>query len=713
MMRLPLLVALLVTGTLLAEDDPKAGERARFAKIATVVARIMTYRHFEQLPLDDTISQRLFDGWLDTLDPDRNLFRQADIDALPGARTLDEALTDGDVSFAFAAYNAARARGTVSLRYIDELIAQPLDFKVDEFYETKRSSLCYALDDAEWRERWRRQLKHDCLNQVAGWGGPPDARHVKHQVRDRYEREFRELSRWQPGELMERFLTALTRAYDPHSAYLTPATEQSFDISMSLSLQGIGAYLQMRNEYATITGFVTGGPADLDGRLQPGDRIVAVAQQTGPPEPMSQRNLAHIVSRIRGVRGSRVFLTLLGENEPIGGSTRVVDLVRDSIKLAGHDARDRSKKISSSPAPGEAIIPPLRTPPQRRPAGRTVIPGIDVDLSGLEASQELLSEIPNRPAPAAPAEDILVVELPSFYTDFEGRKRGTDNFKSTARDVLRLINRRDPRNLAGLILDLRGNPGGSLAEAVELTGLFLTEGPVVQIRDALSEQMVLRDRDGIMQFRGPLVVLVDSRSASATELVAAALQDHGRAVILGDSHTHGKGTVQIISPLVDFASLSGVDTPGSIRFTNAKFYRVSGEATQRRGVTPDITFSSYREHRHRREQDLPQALPWDVIVAKPIEVVIDIRPHLPVLRERSAARLAASSRYQKAHSLVLADRNRRESTKVPLHVAARQRYESEQRQRHRARVRETKWIEDYVMDQAMRVIHDLIDLKRP
>jgi carboxyl-terminal processing protease len=709
-----LLLLLILAGPLLAQDDPAAGEQARFAKIATVVARIMTYRHFEQLPLDDRISQRLFEGWLDTLDPDRNLFRQADIDALPGGPTkLDEALTEGDLRFAITAHERVRERCKVSLRYIDELIAQPIDFNAQEFYDTERSSLGYAQDDAEWRERWRRQFKHDCLNEVAGWGGPPDARHVKFRVRDRYEREFRELGRWQASELFERFLTALTRAYDPHSAYLTPATEQSFDISMSLSLEGIGAYLQMRDEYATITGFVTGGPADLDGRLQPGDRIVAVAQETGLPEPVTGRSLAHIVSRVRGVRGTRVYLTLLGENEPVGGPTRVVDLVRDSIKLAGRDARDRTEKISSSPARGEAVVPPLRSSQHRRPAGRTVIPGIDVDFSGLEASQELLKEFPNKPPEAPAPEDILVVELPSFYTDFEGRKRGVDNFKSTARDVLRLINRRDPRTLAGLILDLRGNPGGSLAEAVELTGLFLTEGPVVQIRDALSEQMVLKDRDGIMQYRGPLVVLVDSRSASATELVAAALQDYGRAIILGDAHTHGKGTVQIISPLVDFESLNGVENPGSIRFTNAKFYRVSGEGTQRRGVTPDLVFDSYREQIHRREDDLPHALPWDAIIPKTTEPVIDIRPLLPAIRERASARLADNPRYQRARAKIQAEAKRPQSTKVPLHMAARQRFESGERRRQRERVRETVWIDDYVMDQAMLVIRDLIDLQRP
>ncbi|MFT5128732.1 MAG: carboxyl-terminal processing protease [Rhodothermales bacterium] len=710
MLRSLLFLGLLASCTLHAAA-PLPPEHARFAKIATVVARIMTYRHFEQLPLDDTISQRLFDGWLDTLDPDRNLFRQTDIDALPGGpKKLDEALSEGNIAFAFAAFETARLRSTASLRYIDELITQPIDFQANEFYEAERSSLAYAKTDSEWRERWRRQLKHDCLNEVAGWGGPPDARHVKIRVRDRYEHEFRQQSRWLPGELCERFLTALTHAYDPHSAYLSPATEQNFDISMSLSLEGIGAYLQMRNEYATITGFVTGGPADLDGRVQPGDRIIAVSQEEGPPEPMTSRSLAHIVSRIRGVRGSRVYLTLLSENAAIGGPTRVVDLVRDSIKLAGHDARDRTETITRE----TTVEPsPLPNTQQRRPAGRTVIPGIDVDFSGLEASQELLSEFPDRRPPAPPADDILVVELPSFYTDFEGRKRGDDNFKSTARDVLRLINRRDPRSLAGLILDLRGNPGGSLAEAVELTGLFLTEGPVVQIRDALSEQMTMRDRDGIMQYKGPLVVLVDSRSASATELVAAALQDAGRAVILGDSHTYGKGTVQIISPLVDFESLTGVANPGSIRFTNAKFYRISGDATQRHGVTPDLVFASYREHRLRREKDLPHALPWDAITAKPIQRAIDIRPHLPRLREQATARLAASDRYQKARAKIEADADRPESTKVPLQTAARQRYESEQRRQQRERVRETLWIDDYVMDQAMLIIRELIDLQRP
>ena len=706
-----LVLALLLVLPAVAQDD-QSGEQARFAKIATVVSRIMTYRHFEQLPLDDRISERLYDGWLDTLDPDRNLFRQADLHTLASRRSLDDAITNGDLSFAFESHALARKRATEALRMLDELIGKPVDFGVSEFYETDRASLGYAQSDAEWRERWRRQFKHDCLNEVAGWGGPPDTRHVKRRVWDRYEREFRESGRWHSSELCERYLTALTKAYDPHSAYLTPATEQDFDISMSLSLQGIGAYLQMRGQYATITGFVTGGPADLDGRLMPGDRIVSVAQERGIPEPVVGRTLKHIVSRIRGVRGSRVYLTVLGENEPAGGETRVIDLVRDSIKLAGHDAQDRTEKISRVRDPGDRIVPSLGRTPQRRPAGRTVIPGIDIDVSNLEVDEDLLREMISQPPPPEPADDILVVELPSFYTDFEGRKRGADDFKSTARDVLKLINRRDPRNLAGLILDLRGNPGGSLAEAVELAGLFLTEGPIVQIRDALSEQMVLRDRDGIAQYKGPLVVLVDCRSASATELVAAALQDYGRAVIMGDSYTHGKGTVQIISPLVDFESLAGVAEPGSIRFTNAKFYRVSGDATQQRGVTPDIIFASHRQHIHRREADLDNALPWDAILAKSTASEIDIRPHLPDLRKRATARQAANARYQKVRARMLESAKEKESSKVPLLLAARQRYESEQRDRQRSRVRDTVFVDDYVMDQAMLVIRDLIDLQK-
>jgi carboxyl-terminal processing protease len=395
--------------------------------------------------------------------------------------------------------------------------------------------------------------------------------------------------------VLQRYFTAFAQAYDPHSEYLTPSSSDDFEIGMKLSLGGIGALLQSEDGAAKIEKIIPGGPAARDGRLKPGDKIISVAQDKGESVDILHWPLYKAVGLIRGKKGSKVTLTVIPASDITGARTSKITLVRDDVKLEDQEAK------------GETLA----------------VVGDDGKTN-----------------------QVGVIRLPVFYADMKNRTGSGREFKSSTRDVERLITDMKARGVDGLILDLRNNGGGSLAEAVEMTGLFFTSGPVVQVRESRGVQ-VLQDPDPEVLYSGPLVVLVNRRSASASEILAAALQDYGRAVIVGDSKTHGKGTVQSWQPLDDRNSALG-----SIKVTTHSFYRVAGGSTQLKGVVPDIRIPSVLDVLDVGEEFLPHAIPWTVISMARYHPVQDLAKRLPGLKVASEARRAKDPRFMAQRDVI-------------------------------------------------------------
>jgi carboxyl-terminal processing protease len=428
-------------------------------------------------------------------------------------------------------------------------------------------------------------------------------------------------------DILEVYLNALTQVYDPHSNYMAPASEEDFDISMRLTLQGIGAVLTSDDGYVKIVEIMPGGPADLDGRLQEGDRIVAVGQENAEPRNVVNLALNKVVRLIRGPKGTKVTLRVIPAGRSLSGLPVTIQLTRNEVKLTEQEAKLEIKTI-----------------------------------------------------PGAPDRKVAVIALPSFYADFEGRRDGKD-FKSASRDIRRLLGEAAKQQVAGVVLDLRSDGGGSLDEAVNVAGLFFDKGPVVQVRDAERDIRVLTDNDKETVFAGPLVVLVNRLSASASEIVAAALQDYRRAVIIGDASTHGKGTVQTVYHLDELLRRSNAFhdlKTGSLKFTVAKFYRIDGGSTQRKGVAADIVFPSFADFLDLGETELPSALSWDEIKPVPVTPGLDVRPWLPTLLQRSKARLTKDADYSELAQQVTRFGELRKIKALPLNREKRELLQAEE-----------------------------------
>jgi carboxyl-terminal processing protease len=406
-------------------------------------------------------------------------------------------------------------------------------------------------------------------------------------VRKRYRQYLIMLEDSDADFVLQRYFSAFVQVYDPHSEYMTPSTSEDFDIGMKLSLVGIGALLSSEEGAAEIEQIIPGGPAARDGRLKPGDRVIAVAQGDKEPVDILHWPLYKAVRIIRGEKGTKVVLTVIPAGDVSGARTVKIDLVRDEVKLEGQAAKSEVQEL---------------------PAGG----------------------VTNK---------IGVIRLPAFYADMKQRANGHDEYKSSSHDIAALLRDMNTNGTQGLILDLRGNGGGALAEAVEMTGLFLTAGPVVQVREPRGIQ-VLSDPDPGVLHTGPLVVLVNRHSASASEILAAALQDYGRAIVVGDSKTHGKGTVQSWQNLDDRNPKLG-----SLKITTHSFYRVAGGSTQLKGVVPDIVVRSPLDVMEVGEEFLPHAMKWSVVNMARYRPVADLGSSVAALRAKSVARRKDDTRF--------------------------------------------------------------------
>jgi len=614
-LRFPLLTA--ITAVSLITATPQALQAKSDAEqICVSVGRLLEEGHYTHQQLNAEMSQKFLRNYLELLDFSHLFFTQKDVDALTakyGTALADDVLL-GNLKPAYEIYDLYQKRVDERVGKIKELLKQPTDFKTDATVELRREKAPWPKDEAEadqlWKGRIASELLQEKLSEHPIEPGPQ-------LVGRRYDRIARNVHEEDREEQVKLYLDALAQTYDPHSEYLSKADFKNFNIQMGLSLVGIGAMLRTEDGYAKIESLVTGGPAQVDGRLKVGDRITAVGQGQGEFVDVRDMRLDKVVEMIRGKKGTKVRLLAIPANASDPSQRKSVDLVRDEIKLKDQEAR------------ADIIIKKDEN-------------GNPVKLGWLT--------------------------LPSFYADMDRHS------KSTTRDVLALLKRLKKENIAGLVVDLRRNGGGSLEEAISLTGLFLKSGPIVQTKSSNGNIVVSSDPDPGVAYSGPLVVLTSRQSASASEIFAAALQDYGRAVIVGDKNTFGNGTVQTILPIGRFTSLLGSrsDDDGELKLTIQKFYRVAGGSTQLHGVASDIVLPTLTDLPEFGEGALKNALPYDEVPKARFTKWSDGHPlFVEELKRRSAERAQHDSEFHYVMEDMERLRHKLDENRITLNEDAR------------------------------------------
>ncbi|MBM6549710.1 carboxy terminal-processing peptidase [Marinomonas ostreistagni] len=521
-----------------------------YDQVAQEIVATLENVHYNKTLIDDRISEQAFENYLDSLDPSRSFFLKADIEALKRYQNdFDDALRDGDTQVAYDIYNLYRERAEARIEKVLARVPEMVkgfDYTVDESLNIDPDALEWSSTEAQLDEYWRKRIKNRAL--TLKLNDEPQEEIIA-AIERRYNNQLRQIEQTNAVDVFQSFANSVTAALDPHTNYFAPRASEAFNINMSLSLEGIGAVLQMEDDYTKVVRLIPGGPAEAQNELAPNDRIIAVGQKDEPMVDVIGMRLDDVVDMIRGERGTDVILEVIPAKSSTQNSKKIT-ITREKVKLEDQSAQ---KKIVEVERGGETF-------------------------------------------------KVGVIELPTFYSDFAAIQRGDKDYKSSTRDTKKLIEELQQEDITGLILDLRNNGGGSLQEANSLTGLFIPGGPVVQIRDASGRVSILGDQDRGVTYSGPMAVMVNRMSASASEIVAGALKDYGRAIVVGDQ-TFGKGTVQV---------LQEVDQ-GQLKITQAKFYRVSGESTQHKGVMPDINFPSLIDTESVGESALENPLPWDHI----------------------------------------------------------------------------------------------------
>jgi carboxyl-terminal processing protease len=527
---------------------------------SNLATKFLSNWHYKDTRLDDELSVKIFDRYLDLLDPNFSFFLATDIETFAPYRLhLDDALVHSNPAPAYEMFNVYVVRVHERVKFAREQLKTPMDFTVDESYAWDRSETKWAKTEAELDEFWRQRVKNDFLRlRLAG----KEDEAIIETLDDRYENLDRRITELNSDDVFQFFMNAFAQSIEPHTAYMSPRSSENFEISMRLSLEGIGALLGRENEYTSIARVVPGGPADKEGSLKAGDKVTAVGQgHDGKLVDVVGWRVDDVVDLIRGAKHTVVLLEVIHEDTGVDGPTEIIEIVRDEVKLEEQAAKSRIIEI---PGEGEEMV------------------------------------------------KVGVIDLPVFYLDFNGRAKNLPDYRSSTRDVRKLINEMKAEGVKGVIVDLRNNGGGSLLEATTLTGLFIDEGPVVQVRNSSGRISTEEDTDPGMAWEGPLAVLVNRYSASASEIFAAAIQDYGRGLIIGET-TFGKGTVQNLVDLDDYAPSGDSGKMGQLKITMAQFFRVNGGSTQNRGVEPDIHFPSAGDPEDYGERSLDNALPWTSI----------------------------------------------------------------------------------------------------
>jgi carboxyl-terminal processing protease len=578
-------------------------------------SRVLGRYHYKALPLDDAMSEKIFDNYFETLDSEKLYFTQADIDRFAPMRTrFDDAINNEDLTQPFAIYNLYQQRFADRMNYARSLLKTKLDFTVDETLQLDREKAPWAKSEDEVRDLWRKRVKNDWLRlKLAG----KEEKAIRETLDKRYENYITRMKKLNNEDVFQMFMNAYATAIEPHTNYLGPRSADNFDIAMRLSLEGIGAVLQSRDDYTVIREIVPGSPADKSGKLKVGDRIVGVAQGQGAFTDVLGWRIDDVVQLVRGEKGSTVRLDVIPGDAGVDAKHVTVSMVRKKISMEEQAAK---KSI------------------------------IQVKENGVNRR-------------------IGIISLPTFYQDFEARRKGDKDFKSATRDVARILGELKKDKVDNVLIDLRNNGGGSLVEAVELTGLFIDKGPVVQQRTAEGRVEVENDTAAGLAWDGPMGVLINRGSASASEIFAAAIQDYGRGLVIGEP-SFGKGTVQTLIDLDRFSQNDKVRY-GELKMTIAQFFRINGGTTQLRGVTPDIKLPVTTDPDSFGESSFDNALPW--VSIKPANYVPagDLKELVAPLQKRHEARISKDKEFQDLREDIAEVMKLRKENAISLNEAVR------------------------------------------
>lgn len=562
-----------------------------YKRINQVITQIFNNYHYRKQTINDSLSIIIYDEYFKTLDNNRLYFLVSDVESFSKYRDqFDNFLLEGNLEIPFKIFNTYKQRVNERIQFINKLLKTPFDFTVDEYYTPDRTNAPWAKTSDELNELWRLRIKNDALNLILSgkdWKSSADI------LLKRYQNFHKIILQYETEDVFSLFMNSFTRTYDPHSDYLSPAASTNFNISMKLSLEGIGAQLRSENDYTIVANVIPGGPAHKSGLLNEEDRIVGVAQgDDGEFVDIIGWRLDDAIQLIRGKKGTVVRLQILKANDNLNSAPKEIKLIRDEVKL-------------------------------EEQAAKSEILNVEEDGTNFK---------------------IGVVKLPSFYVDFEAQRLGKPDFKSTTRDVKEILSKFKQEKVDGVIIDLRNNGGGSLQEAITLTGLFIKNGPVVQVKNSGNIIEVNQDPDPAIFYEGPLAVITNRFSASASEIFSAAIQDYGRGIILGEN-SYGKGTVQNLIDLNRTIPIKD-KTLGQVKLTIAKFYRINGGSTQNKGVKPDIEFPSPYSHEEFGESSMPAALPWDQIQPANYNRFGDLSKFVDQLKKKHDERVKTDPEFQ-------------------------------------------------------------------
>ena len=563
------------------------------ANAALISAHLLTRFHYDAQPLDDAMSEKIYKLYFKLLDGEKVFFTQEDMAKFAKYKDqFDNAIWNKDLAGPFDIFNQYILRAIDRMTYARGLLKQGFDFNTNDSYVIDRKKADWPKDQAELNDLWRKRTMNDWLRLKLAGKSDDD---IRKTLDKRYANYIDRVKQLDGQDAFQTFMTAYANSTDPHTDYMGPRAAENFDISMKLSLEGIGAVLQQRDDYTVIRELVPGGPAKKSGKLHVGDYVMGVGQgESGPIQDVVGWRIDDVVNLIRGKKDTTVRLEIVPADQGTDGKHEMVTMVRKKVTIEEQAAK---KKV------------------------------IEVTDAGVTRK-------------------IGVIELPMFYSDFGARSEGDKNFKSATRDVAKLLGELKAEGVQGVVIDLRNNGGGSLYEANELTGLFIDKGPVVQVRDARGQVQVQGDDDPGMAWSGPLAVLVNRGTASASEIFSAAIQDYGRGLVIG-TQTFGKGTVQTLIDLNRFAADPDAKPNfGALKMTVQEFFRINGGSTQLRGVTPDIHYPSNGDDKDFGESTYDNALPWTQIAPADYKPVADMKAYLPQLAQLHDARVAKSPAWQ-------------------------------------------------------------------
>ena len=589
------------------------------AQAAQMSAGFLTRFHYDAQPLDDAMSARIYKAYFKLLDSEKVFFTQQDMARFAPMKTkLDDAIWNQDLSAPFAIFNAYVQSAVARMTYARSLLKQGFDFTTDQTYDFDRKNADWPKDQAALDDLWRKRTMNDWLRLKLAGKSDDD---IRKTLDKRYAGYIDRVKQLDGEDAFQTFMTAYAETTDPHTDYLGPRAADNFDISMKLSLEGIGAVLQARDDYTQIRELVPGGPAAKSGKIHVGDRIVGIGQgDTGPITDVIGWRLDDVVNQIRGKKDTTVRLEIIPSETGVDGKHEMVSLIRKKVSIEEQAAK---KKI------------------------------VEIKDGGVTRK-------------------IGVIELPTFYSDFDARSRGDKNYKSATRDVAKLLAELKAEGVQGIIVDLRNNGGGSLAEADSMTGLFIDKGPVVQVRDSRGQVEVQGDDDPGMAWSGPMAVLVNRGTASASEIFSAAIQDYHRGLVIGEP-TFGKGTVQTLVPLDRYVQ-DDSEKPklGELKMTIQEFFRINGGSTQLKGVTPDIEYPKNGDDKDFGESTYDNALPWTQIAPAKYTPVANLNAYLPQLIQMHDARIAKSPAWKLMLDELAQYKAMRDKTTVSLNYVTRE-----------------------------------------